>query len=170
MLDLDFAFFKLNNDEKRGLFYRKYFLNRLGPVFFSPRVEKLIQLNDLNFTGCQISMPLGRGNMELIEPEKQQTMLKRSTEIVQSYQLPNMAVDRRLKQQLLKLSIGFPLVFGDNFIKALAAAITARMLSKREIKRIIMVGEVEHYAEFIGGISLCGVPFRFKPCYRGSMR
>lgn len=165
MLDLDFAFFKLNDDEKRGLFYRKYFLNRLGPVFFSPRVEKLIQLYDLNFTGCQISMPLGPGNMDLIELEKQQTMLKRSTEIVQSYQLPSMAVDRRLKQQLLKLSIGFPLVFGDNFIKALAAAITTRMLSQREIKRIIMVGEVEHYAEFISGISLCRVPLSIQTMF-----
>ncbi len=165
MLDLDFAFFKLNNDEKQGLLYRKYFLNRLGPVFFSPRVEKLIQLNDLNFTGCQISMPLGRGNMDLIKLETQQTMLKRSTEIVKSYKLTCMAVDCRLKQQMLKLSIGFPLVFGDNFIKALAAAITARMLSRREIKRIIMVGEVEHYAEFISGISLYGVPLSIQTMF-----
>ncbi len=105
--------------------------------------------------------------MALMEVEKQQTMLKRSTEIVQSYQLPSMAVDRRLKQQLLKLSIGFPLVFGDNFIKALVAAITARILSKREIKRIIMVGEVEHYAEFISSISLCGVPLSIQSMYPG---
>lgn len=165
MLDLDFAFFKLNNDEKRGLFYRKYFLNRLAPVFFTPRVEKLIQLNELNFTGCQISIPLGCGNLGFIEPEKQKTLLKRSTEIVQSYQLPRMAVDRRLKKQLLELSIGFPLVFGDNFIKALAAAITARILSRRQIKRIIMVGEVEHYAEFISGISRCGVPLSIQTMF-----
>lgn len=165
MLDLDFAFFKLSSDEKRGLFYRKQFLNRLAPVFFSPRVEKLIQLNELNFTGCQISMPLGPGNLGLIEPEKQQSMLKRCTGIVQDYQLPSMAVDRRLKRQLLKLSIGFPLVFGDNFIKALAAAITARMLSRRKIKRIIIVGEVDHYAEFISGISLCGVPLSIQTMF-----
>lgn len=165
MLDLDFAFFNLNHNEKRGLVYRKYFLDRLGPVFFSPRVEKLIQLSDLNFQGCQISMPLGPGNLSLIEPETRQLMLKRSAEIVEDYKLPSMAVDRRLKQQLLELSISFPLVFGDNFIKALAVALTARMLSRREIKRVIMVGETDYFAEFISGICTYGVPLSIQTTF-----
>lgn len=165
MLDLDFAFFKLNNSEKRGLFYQKNFLNWLGPVFFLPRVEKLIQLNDLNFSGCQISMPLSPGHLSLIEPEKQQTMFKRCIEIAQDYQLPSLAVDRCLKKQLLEFALGFPLIFGDNFIKALAAAIITRVISQREITRIIMVGEVEHYPEFISGIGQCGVPLSIQTRY-----
>lgn len=158
MLDLDFAFFNLNHNEKRGLVYRKYFLDRLGPVFFSPRVEKLIQLSELNFRGCQISMPLGPGNLSLMEPETRQLMIERSADIVRDYQLPIMAVDRRLKQQLLELSISFPLVFGDNFIKALAAALTSRILSRREIKRIILVGETDYFTDFISGICAHGIP------------
>ncbi|MGS0763245.1 hypothetical protein [Syntrophomonas curvata] len=158
MLDLDFAFLNLNHDEKRGLVYRKYFLDRLGPVFFSPRVEKLIQLSDLNFRGCQISMPLGPGNLSLIEPETRQLMLNRSVDIAREYQLPGLAADRRLKQQLHELSISFPLVFGDNFIKALAVALTARMLSRREIKRVILVGETDYFSDFIGGICAHGIP------------
>jgi hypothetical protein len=158
MLDLDFAFFNLNSNDKRGLVYRKYFLDRLGPVFFSPRVDKLIQLSNLNFRGCSISIPLGPANLSIIKPEKRQMMLERSTTIVQDYNLPSMAVDRRLKKQLLELSIGFPLIFGDNFIKALALAITANMLSRHEIKRIVIVGEVEYFPEFVSAICAYGVP------------
>jgi hypothetical protein len=158
MLDLDFAFLNLNHSEKRGLMYRKYFLDRLGPVFFSPRVEKLIQLSGLNFQGCQISMPLGPGNLSLIEPETRQLMISRSAAIAREYQLPRLAVDRRLKQHLLELSISFPLVFGDNFIKALAVALTARMLSRRELKRVILVGETEYFTDFIEAICAYGIP------------
>ena len=110
-------------------------------------------------------MPLGSGNLSLIEPEKQQNMFKRSAEIARDYQLPSLAVDRRLKKQLLDLAIDFPLVFGDNFIKALAAAIITRIISRREIKRLIMVGELEHYSEFISGISPCGVPLSIQTMY-----
>lgn len=158
MLELDFAFFNLKHNEKRGLVYRKYFLDRLGPVFFSPRVEKLIQLNGLNYQGCQISMPLGPENLNRIEPETRYLMLKRSTDIARDYHLPSLAVDRRLKPQLLELSNSFPLVFGDNFIKALAVALTAGILSRREIKRVVLVGETAYYPDFISAICALGIP------------
>ena len=167
MLDLDFAFFNLNSNEKRGLMYQKYFLDRLGPVFFSPRVDKLIQLSNLNFRGCNISMPLGPANLKMMGPEKKQMMLERSTAIVQEYNLPSMAVDRRLKEQLLELSIGFPLIFGDNFIKALTLAITGRMLSRHAIKRVVLVGEVDCFPQLVSALGAYGVPLSIQTMYPG---
>ncbi|MGI5911232.1 MAG: hypothetical protein ACOX6E_01445 [Syntrophomonadaceae bacterium] len=165
MLDLDFAFFNLNHAEKRGIMSRKYFLDRLAPVFFLPRVEKLIQLTGLNFQGCQISMPLGPGNLSLIELEKRQAIFQHTTKLVKEYHLTRMAVDRRLKEQLFELSNSFPVIFGDNFIKALATALISRILSRHVIKRIIMVGEMEDFPEFLSEIGEFGVPLSIQSMY-----
>jgi len=158
MIELDFALFNLKHEEKRGLMYRKYFLDRLAPFFFLPRVERLIELGELNFRGCQISLPLGPGNLNLIEPELKQNIINQTAELAKGYELSIVAVDRRLKQQLLELSIGFPAIFGDNFIKALTYALTLRALSRRDIRRIIIVGEIDGFPQFIGGMSTLGVP------------
>lgn len=96
--------------------------------------------------------------MGLLEPETRRLLLNRSADIARSYQLPGLAADRRLKRQLLELSVNFPLVLGDNFIKALAVALTVRMLSRRELKRVILVGETDYFPDFISGICAYGIP------------
>jgi hypothetical protein len=40
MLDLDFAYLNLMSKDQEGLMYRRNILDKLIPLFFSPRVKK----------------------------------------------------------------------------------------------------------------------------------
>ncbi len=158
MIDLDFAFFNLINRNKQGLFYQKGVLDRLTPIFFAPRVRNLIELPDINCQGCNIIVPLGPGNIQIMEPAKQQMIFRRSYAVARDFQLQVMAVDRRLKEYFIEPEPGFSLVFGDNFIKALAYAIIKRSLSNRDINKLILVGEITGLAQFVEAVSELNVP------------
>lgn len=158
MLDLDFAFFNFIDTEKRGLAYRKFVLDRLAPIFFRPRIARLINLADINVKGCNIVIPLGPNNFQILEKEKQKSVFEKSTDLINEYNLPVLAVDRRLKQQFLKLSNSFPLIFGDNFIKALASVLIRQMLTAKDIKKLVIAGETDKFTDFIERIAEYGVP------------
>ncbi len=165
MLDLDFAFFNLINKDKQGLFYQKGFLDRLTPIFFSPRVKNLIELPDINCQGCNIVLPLGQGNIQVLEQAKQKMMFQRSYSVARNFQLQAMAVDRRLKEFFLEPEEGFSLVFGDNFIKALAYAIIKQSLSSRDINKLILVGDIPGLSEFVEAVSNLNVPVSIQNPY-----
>lgn len=158
MLELDFGYFNILDSDRRGLFSQKVFLERMAPVFFAPRVEKLIDISDLQARGCNITVPLGAGNLALLPPATRQVMAEKSRCLLDDYGLSGLAVDRRLK----KLPPGFlpaaPLVFGDNFVKALADALVARMISRRELKKIIIAGELEDPLGFAARLCSYGLP------------
>jgi len=44
MLDLDFAYLSLQTSDRKGLAGRKYFLDRLAPLFYGPRIARLIKV------------------------------------------------------------------------------------------------------------------------------
>ena len=62
MADLDFGFLNILYGDKKGLIYQKYFLDRLAPIFFPPRVARLVELRGLDSRICSIVLPLGPGN------------------------------------------------------------------------------------------------------------
>lgn len=159
MPELDFGYFNILDSDRRGLFSQKLFLERMAPVFFAPRVEKLIEIPDLRARGCNINLPLGAGNLAVLEPETRQTMADKSLGLINDWGLPRLAVDRCLKESALQglLPTG-NLTFGDCFIKAMAAALVARMLSRREVKKIIIVGEVENPLAFTARLCQYGLP------------
>lgn len=156
MSELDFAFFNLMPNDKRGLVYRKYLLDRLAPFLFAPRVARMIDLPVINARGYHVVLPLGAGNLNNMEPERRQQMLGRSIDVARDFNLPALAVDRRLKDQFPSPGVG--LIFGDHFVKALAAAHIKRTLSKHDVKRIIIATDNEDLAEFMDYASRFGVP------------
>ena len=159
MPDLDFGYFNILDSDRRGLFSQKVFLERMAPVFFAPRVEKLIEIPDLQARGCNINLPLGAGNLAVLEPETRQTMADKSLGLINEWGLPRLAVDRELKKSALQgLLPTVNLTFGDGFIKAMAAALVARMLSRRELKKIIVVGELANPLAFTARLCQYGLP------------
>jgi len=158
MLDLDFGYFNILGNDRRGLFSQKIFLERMAPVFFGPRVERLIDIPDLQSRGCNITIPLGAGNLAVLDRETRQAMAEKSQSLIDEYQLPSLAVDRRLKSVLHGLMPAVNLIFGDNFIKALAAALVARMLSRREVKKLIIVGDMDKPLGFASRLCGFGLP------------
>ncbi|MDD2620412.1 MAG: hypothetical protein PHC92_07065 [Syntrophomonadaceae bacterium] len=167
MFDLDFAFYNLKNTDRRGIFCQKFILDRLAPVFFGPRVERLIDLQDLGSRGCNITLPLGPGNLKMLEPQNRENIVNKSKAILEEYNLPAMAVDRRHKKQFSELFNQLPLVFGDNFIKALASVMIRETLSRRNINKLVVVGDTEYFADFICEISNLGIPVSLQshnPC------
>lgn len=158
MLDLDFAFFNLINDDRMGLVYRKKFLDRLAPIFFAPRVQNLIQLPGLNGQGCNIVLPLGQGNLELLSTKLQQNLMKRSYKLAEGFRLDRMAVDRRLKEKFQEPDRGFTIFFGENFIKALAYVFIRESLSRRDINKLVVVGEIEELSYFLREIAEFDIP------------
>lgn len=158
MLDLDFAFFNMMNKDKNGLAYRKAFLDRLAPLLFGPRVENLVELRGLGFKGCNLKLPLGPGNWNDLTPERQTLLFEQSQRVLDDYKLPVLAVDRRLKKDFLQLSTSFPLIFGDNFIKALTNVIIRFNISARDINRLVVVGEMTQMPLFIEKLKQFDLP------------
>jgi hypothetical protein len=155
---LDFAFFNLINRDKKGLFYQKGFLDRLSPFIFYPRIKNLIQLAPIHCQGCHIVLPLGAGNLQLLEPSKQQIMFQRSCGVARDFNLQAMAVNRSLKDLNLETQGNLPLIYGDEFIKALAYTIIKHSLSRRQISKIVLVGEMPGWADFVLEVSNLQVP------------
>ncbi len=147
MFELDFAYFNLINGDKRGLISRKFWLEKLTPIFFKPRLEKLIDLPDLSAKGCNITVPLGLKNFDILNESTKGYLINKSFNIINDYDIHYMAVDRNLKNYFPNPDCN--LIFGDNFIKALAHVIIAKTLNKHQIKKIIIVGETDYFPDFL---------------------
>lgn len=158
MLDLDFAFLNLINRDKKGLFSRKFFLERLTPVFCNPRLERLIDLRNIDAKGCNIIVPLGEKNFQALNPGLKEQLIQKSFNIINSYDIQYMAVDRNLKEHLGQLGNNYSVVFGDNFIKALANVVINDILSKHAVKKIVVLGETEDFEDFLEVIAGYEVP------------
>lgn len=158
MREIDFAFFSLNHEDKRGLVYHKFWLDRLTPRFFSPRLEKLFYLPYVDKKGCSIKLKLGRQNFHKLSLLKKQETVAKAIDIISEYDLNILGVDRRFKDDVQILSNNFNLTFGDNFIKALALAMTERYLSRKEINRLIIVGKTDGWPELVEEFLKYGLP------------
>jgi len=156
--EYDFAILNMLDRNRRGLTARKYFLDRLAPVFFSPRVENLIHLDDLGFRGCNVFFPLGPDNWEQMESDQRGFMWKKSESIMHDFAVGSMAADRRLKMSLQNGEAKFPLLFGDNFIKALAAVMVKHVLERRAINKLVMVGEMAELIPLLDHLGGYGLP------------
>lgn len=158
MLEVDFAFLNMMNTNRQGLAARKFFLDRLAPIFFSPRVERLIQFTDLGVKGCNVFLPLGQANWKQLEDDRRAAMLARSEGILQEYTLPNMAADRRMKKALEITAPMFPVIYGDNFIKVLAAILVQQSMEKRAINKVVVVGDMVELIPLLENLSRYSVP------------
>jgi hypothetical protein len=158
MLDLDFAFFNLINETKRGLVYKKVFLDKLAPFFFAPRLERLIKIRYIAACGGHILLPLGIDNLNVLPMGKQILMAQKTEDLLKQYQLEKLAVDRRLKNCLPRIFPERELVFGENFIKALAHVLIKGYISRYEICRLIVVGNIEELHLFIESLEQYRMP------------
>lgn len=158
MLDLDFAFLNIVNQNKTGPGYKKIFLDMLAPFFFAPRLQKIIKLPYMEACGGNIMIPLGSAHLNLLKLAGRQAMAQRLTAILQEYQLGFLAVDRRLKSEAANIFPGQVMVFGDNFIKALAHVFIKNILEHRNLQRIIIVGSTEDFPGFVQSLDRYGLP------------
>ncbi|QGU00495.1 hypothetical protein SYNTR_1901 [Candidatus Syntrophocurvum alkaliphilum] len=165
MLNLDFAILNMMEKEKKGLVYQKLILDKLAPLFFSPRVENLLDLEDVGSKGCKLILPLGNDNWNQLTKNTQEQVLNKSSKIMKEYSLNTLAVDRRLKSNFHELSNNFSMVFGDNFIKALSINYLEQMLSKREVKRIIIAGIIPDLDIFIEKLCDYSIPVSLQNFY-----
>lgn len=157
MFDLDFAYFSLQNSDRKGLADRKFFLDRLAPLLYAPRIEKLLDIPQLG-AGCNIRLPLGAGNIMRLEEAGQQRFLDKTDSILNELNLSDLAADRSLRQVWPGLSRHFALVWGDDFIKALAYTLVRESISRREANKIIMVGDISTYGDLLDTLTIFEVP------------
>ncbi|HNX28827.1 MAG TPA: hypothetical protein PKN87_05375 [Syntrophomonadaceae bacterium] len=158
MLDLDFAFFNLTDKTKTGLAYKKVFLDRLAPLFFAPRLQRIIKISCLNACGGNILLPLGVGNLNKIQQGSKRILALKTGALLEEYELRYLAVDRRLKNEVTDICSGQELVYGDNFIKALSHVFIKAFLSRYELNKIIIVGSTEDFSCFISSLEQYCLP------------
>ncbi|NLJ71972.1 MAG: hypothetical protein GX333_03035 [Syntrophomonadaceae bacterium] len=156
MLELDFAYFNLIDNEKKGLIPKKFWLELLTPIFFRPRLESLIDLRELESKGCNILFPIAINHLDILSFNTFKNVIDKSLNIIGKYDIDYMAVDRNLKPYLLEAPE--KLVFGDNFIKALANVLIQNLLEKHPMKKIIVIGEPLDFYEFLEVIASYGLP------------
>ncbi|MEA1960133.1 MAG: hypothetical protein U9N81_02370 [Bacillota bacterium] len=158
MLQLDFAYLHMMNSKRQGLAGRKFFLDRLAPSFYAPRVERLISFADLLFKGCNVFLPLGEANWTMLDPERRDQVMHRGEQLLADFSLSEMAVDRRLKPLFQSVDYADQLCFGDDFVKALAVVLTRETLKRFPVQRLIVVGTVPGMEEFIEYLTLFDTP------------
>lgn len=158
MLDLDFAFFNMREDNRKGLATRKSFLDRLAPFLFPPRVEHLIHFGRMGLKGCNVMLPLGEGNWSILNHENRDRMLEKTGAILDEYEVPRMGVDRRLLGLFSEYDHSLPVVFGDHFISVLAAVLIEAMISRHDIKKLILVGDIPLLEPLINHIASYKIP------------
>ena len=158
MLDLDFAFFDMRNSNRQGLANRKAFLDRLAPVLYSPRVERLIDFGRWGLKGCNVRLPLGEGNWSILHPDKRSLMMEKTVSIMREYEIPCMGVDRRLRGLFMTQQHNLPLVYGDHFITALAAILVGRVMERQPVNKLILVGDIPDICSLINNMSRYRIP------------
>ena len=146
MLDLDFAYFNLQPSDRKGLTGRKYFLDRLAPLLYAPRIARLIEVPQLG-VGCHIQVPLGAGNMASLAESGQQRFLEKTEQLLQDIKLTNLSADRSLRQFWPNLGQYFDLVWGDDFIKALGFTLVQEIMSRRGADKNVLVGDISNYSD-----------------------
>lgn len=158
MLDLDFAFFNMREDNRKGLAYRKTFLDRLAPFLFPPRVEHLINFGRMGLKGCNVILPLGEGNWSILNQDNRGLMIEKTGAILNEYELPRMGVDRRLIAIFSDWQHRLPVIFGDKFISVLAAVMIDKMISRHDINKLVLVGDIPYIEPLINYISSYKIP------------
>jgi len=157
MLDLDFAYLSLQTSDRKGLAGRKYFLDRLAPFLYGPRIARLIEVPQLG-AGCNIHLPLGAGNITSLPEQGQQRFLEKTGQLLKELQLTNLSAERSLRQAWPNLGEYFDLVWGDDFIKALSYTLVQETMSRRGADKIILVGEMSTYSDLLEALTVFGVP------------
>jgi hypothetical protein len=158
VLDFDFAFFNMREDNRKGLATRKSFLDRLAPFLFPPRVEHLIDFGRMGLKGCNVMLPLGEGNWSILNNDNRDRMLEKTGAILDEYEVPRMGVDRRLVGIFSEHEHSLPVVFGDRFISVLAAVLIEAMISRHDIKKLILTGNIPQMELLINHISRYKIP------------
>ncbi len=167
MLDLDFAFFNMREDNRKGLANRKSFLDRLAPFLFPPRVERLINFGRMGLQGCNVMLPLGEGNWSILNNDNRDRMLEKTGEILNEYDVPRMGVDRRLMEIFAAHEHSLPVVFGDWFISILSAVLVEAMISRHDIQKLILVGAIPQLKPLLNNISRYNIPISMQNYYPG---
>lgn len=158
MLDLDFAFFNMREDNRQGLANRNTILDRLVPFLFPPRVEHLINFARLGFKGCNVMLPLGEGNWNLMNQDNRGRIIEKTAAILNEYELSRMGVDRRLKGIFSAQEHRLPINFGDKFISVLAAVLIEKAISRHDIQKLVLVGNVPYLESLLRNLSAYKIP------------
>lgn len=158
MLELDFAFINMLSHDKEGLVYKESFLNRLAPFFFAPRLQRLFKVEELNAQGCNIVLPLGPGNIAVMNPQYKTQVVETTSSYVSDYMLSALAVDRRLRSYFSASEHDYRIVFGDLFILALAYVLIDAWVARYDLDRVVLAGELNDCSDFLAAVCMLGVP------------
>lgn len=157
MLDLDFAFLNLQNEDRKGLAGRKFFLDRLAPWLYTPRIERLVEVPQLG-SGCHIHLPLGAGNVTRMPDWGRQRLTEKTDQLLSELKLSQLSVDRFLRGVWPDLGERLSLIWGDLFLKALAYTLVQETLSRRGADRIILAGDLATYADLLEALTVFQTP------------
>ncbi|MDD3894603.1 MAG: hypothetical protein PHU36_06235 [Syntrophomonadaceae bacterium] len=85
-------------------------------------------------------------------------MLKKTKDILRELNISELAVDRRLKQNLQPWSKKLSLLFGDQFIKALAYTLIKESIERTAVRKIILTGEMAGAEDLLETVATFRVP------------
>jgi hypothetical protein len=158
VLDLDFAFLHMLDFSRRGLAQRGYFLNRLAPLLYSPRLDNLIDLCVPGGQGGNLLLPLGMENWKILNQETRKALIAKIKVWAREYSLPVLAVDRQIKNFLSELKDNLFITYGDKFINLLTVVFLQALISEKAINKIVFVGETTGLASLLEYVSRWQIP------------
>lgn len=155
---LDFAFLDILTGDKRGLLSRKFFLDTVAPLFYRPRVKKIVNLNPLAINGYQVLMPLGKGNWSALNGDTRGRLWRESGQLAEEFGLPVLAVNRALRFDPVQQAISVPVTWGNYFILALALVLAEEVINHYGADKLFLVGDFPGLPGLISLLGDKGVP------------
>ncbi len=124
---------------RRGLLFKPSVLNRVAPLFFGPRLSRVIALTKVGLLAKELLIPLGHENWKSLTPEIRETLGQRVLHLCQKQKIQSLGVSRGLPPDSLGSLAAKRR--GDNFIMALALLKIAESLGQTRGRRIILVSD-----------------------------
>ena len=124
---------------RRGFLFKPTVLNRVAPLFFTPRGWQGIRLKEVGLEASGLIIPLGIENWNSLTPEVREHFEKRILVWCRKHEIGSLGVNRGLNGE------GFDPVAigkrGDLFIMALALLRVAESLGRYGGRRVILVSD-----------------------------
>lgn len=119
--------------------FKQSVLNRVAPLFFGPRLSRVIRLKGVGLQAQELLIPLGNENWESLNPQIRDYFVQKVVNLSRKQGIESLGVTRNLEPGTLESMTTQRR--GDSFIIALALLRIGEGLEKIRGRRVILVSD-----------------------------
>lgn len=130
------AFLAMRDRERLGLLGQAETLNRVAPLLFRPRLNRVFFVPEADVTGFLISLPIGTGNWQSLNEETRIRLLQQADRLCAGFGAEEVILPGGIRQDRLD-----GILPGDRFTAVMVALKLAQRLERTNCRRVVVVAE-----------------------------